>query len=86
MYDKRLKLTLQVREEIEKFFKDKVYKTFIPRTVRLSESPSFGKPVVYFDKSCKGSKAYLDLAKELIKRRKKEEAKCQGSKVDLEKV
>lgn len=86
MYDKRLKLTLQVREEIEKFFKDKVYKTFIPRTVRLSESPSFGKPVVYFDKSCKGSKAYLDLAKELIKRRKKEETKCQENKADWEKV
>lgn len=68
MYDKRLKLTLQVREEIEKFFSDKVYNIVIPRTVRLSEAPSFGKPVLYFDKNCKASKAYMDLAKELIKK------------------
>ncbi|MDQ5983088.1 MAG: Sporulation initiation inhibitor protein Soj [Eubacteriales bacterium SKADARSKE-1] len=72
MYDKRLKLTLQVIDEVKKFFPEKVFKTVIPRTVRLSESPSFGKPVIYFDKYCKGSKAYIDLAKELLKNNKKQ--------------
>lgn len=82
MYDKRLKLTLQVKAEIEKFFKDKVYNAYIPRTVRLSESPSFGKPVFYFDKNSKGSKAYLDLAREFIKRNKKEAKICQQNLAD----
>mgnify|MGYP000022881274 FL=1 len=73
MYDKRLKLTLQVVDEVKNFFKNQVFKTTIPRTVRLSESPSFGKPVMYFDKYCKGSRAYNDLAKELIKKHKKKD-------------
>lgn len=71
MYDRRLKLTLQVIDEVKKFFPDKVFKSVIPRTVRLSEAPSFGKPAIYFDKFCKGSRAYVDLAKELIKNNKK---------------
>lgn len=73
MYDKRLKLTLQVVDEVKNFFKNQVFKTTIPRTVRLSEAPSFGKPVMYFDKYCKGSRAYNDLAKELIKKHKKKD-------------
>lgn len=72
MYDKRLRLTTQVVDEVKKFFPEKVFKTFIPRTVRLSESPSFGKPAIYFDKYCKGSKAYMSLAKELLKNNKKQ--------------
>ena len=68
MYNKRLKLTLQVEEEVKKHLKDKVFGTKIPRSVRLSESPSFGKPVLYFDKSSAGALAYLNLAKEVIKR------------------
>ena len=71
MYDKRLKLTLQVLEEVKKYFQGQVFKTVIPRTVRLSEAPSFGKPVMYFDKFCKGARSYNDLAKELIKNNKK---------------
>jgi chromosome partitioning protein len=67
MYDGRLNLTRQVVEEIKKFFPRKVYKTVIPRTVRLSEAPSFGMPIMYFDKRNKGSDAYLSLAKEVIK-------------------
>ena len=54
-------------EEIKKFFPRKVYKTVIPRTVRLSEAPSFGMPIMYFDKRSKGSDAYLSLSKEVIK-------------------
>ncbi|MBP0979208.1 MAG: ParA family protein [Oscillospiraceae bacterium] len=66
MYDGRLNLTIQVANEVKKFFPDKVYKTVIPRNVRLSEAPSFGQPVLYFDKYSKGSNAYLELANEII--------------------
>ena len=68
MYDKRLRLTEQVEEEVKKHFPDKLYKTVIPRNVRLSEAPSFGMPVMYFDKLSKGSRAYMDLAKEFLKK------------------
>ncbi|MGN0469907.1 MAG: ParA family protein [Acutalibacteraceae bacterium] len=66
MYDGRLNLTQQVVEEVKKFFPRKVFGTVIPRGVRLSEAPSFGMPIMYFDKSCKGSVAYMELAKEII--------------------
>ena len=66
MYDGRLNLTQQVVEEVKKFFPRKVFKTVIPRGVRLSEAPSFGMPVIYYDKSCKGSVAYTEVAKEII--------------------
>ena len=55
MYDGRLNLTQQVVEEVKKYFPNKVFKTVIPRNVRLSEAPSFGQPVEYYDKSSKGS-------------------------------
>lgn len=71
MFDGRLNLTMQVVAEVKKFFPNKVYKTVIPRNVRLSEAPSFGEPVIYYDKGSKGTKAYLDLAKEIIKKNKK---------------
>lgn len=70
MYDTRLNLTMQVVDEIKKYFPQKVYKTAIPRNVRLSESPSHGKPVIYYDKSSKGSKAYNEFSKELIDKNK----------------
>jgi len=66
MYDGRLNLTLQVVDEVKKFFPRKVYKTTIPRAVRLSEAPSFGTPVIYYDRGSKGTMAYYDLARELI--------------------
>lgn len=68
MFDGRLNLTQQVVEEVKKFFPRKVFKTVIPRGVRLSEAPSFGMPVIYYDKSCKGSAAYMDLAGEIVDR------------------
>ena len=68
MYSKRLKLTIQVENEVKRCLKDKVFDVTIPRTVRLSEAPSFGKPILYFDKSSYGAKTYLDLAKEVIKK------------------
>lgn len=68
MFDGRLNLTQQVVGEIKKYFAAKLYKTVIPRAVRLSESPSFGMPIQYYDKRSKGAAAYDDLAKEFLKR------------------
>ena len=67
MYDSRLNLTLQVVEEVKKYFPNKVYKTVVPRNVRLSEAPSFGLPAVYFDRNSKGALAYMELAEEFLK-------------------
>lgn len=67
MYDSRLKLNQQVIEEVNKYFPGKAYKTMIPRSVKLAEAPSFGKPVIYYEKYCKASFAYKRLADELIK-------------------
>lgn len=67
MYDGRLNLTQQVVEEVKKYFPRKVFKTVVPRAVRLSEAPGFGQPVMYYDKSSKGARAYQELAEELLK-------------------
>mgnify|MGYP006085910981 CR=1 FL=1 len=70
MFDKRNKLSSQVDFEARQFFKDKVYKTVIPRNVRLSEAPSHGIPVLIYDKSCSGSKSYLSFTEEFLKQEK----------------
>lgn len=70
MYDKRSKLTLQVEGEIKKFFPDRLYQTKIPRNVRLAEAPSYGLPIVTYDDTCNGAKAYRDLSKELLNNNK----------------
>ena len=67
VYDGRLNLTQQVVEEVKKYFPRKVFKTVIPRTVRLSEAPGFGQPALYYDRSSRGAKAYGELAEEVIK-------------------
>ena len=69
MFDKRNKLSSQVDEEARKHFKDKVYKTVVPRNVRLSEAPSHGMPCIIYDKNCSGSKSYTKLAEEFINQR-----------------
>ena len=66
MYDKRNSLSSLVEQDVRSHFKDKVYKTVIPRNVRVSEAPSHGKPVLIYDTNCVGSKAYIGLAKEII--------------------
>ena len=71
MFDGRLNLTQQVVGEIKKFFPKELYKTTIPRGVRLSEAPSYGRPIQYYDGKCKGAVAYDDLSKEFINRNKK---------------
>jgi chromosome partitioning protein len=68
MYDNRLNLSQQVLEETRRFFAERVYRTVIPRNVRLSEAPSFGKPVVVYDPHCAGSSSYMNLAREVIER------------------
>ena len=66
MFDKRNKLSNQVDVEARKYFKEKVYKTVIPRNVRLSEAPSHGVPCIIYDRNCLGSKSYIDLAQEFV--------------------
>jgi chromosome partitioning protein len=66
MFDRRLNLATQVVDETVEYFGDKVYKTIIPRNVRLSESPSFGKPILLYDIQSKGAESYLQLAREVI--------------------
>ncbi|MBN2135495.1 MAG: ParA family protein [Acidobacteria bacterium] len=66
MYDERTNLSSQVTSEIREFFKDRVFDTIVPRNVRLSEAPSFGKPVILYDIRSKGADAYLKLASEIL--------------------
>jgi chromosome partitioning protein len=67
MFDGRTNLSIQVVEEVKKYFKDKVYRTVIPRSVRLAEAPSFGQPIMLYDDKSKGSLAYIKVSEELIK-------------------
>lgn len=71
MYDGRLNLTQQVVKEVKKYFPKKVFSAVIPRGVKLSEAPSFGKPICYYDKNSKGSETYDNLAKEINLNNKK---------------
>ena len=73
MYDGRLNLTQQVVQEVKRFFPQKVYASVIPRNVRLSEAPSFGQPVWYYDRSSRGAKAYDALAAEFLRKNGKKE-------------
>src|SRR5262249_14218631 len=68
MYDQRNKLSELVAEDVRRHFGDKVYKTLIPRNVRVSEAPSHGMPVLMYDPRCAGAEAYTDLAAEILRR------------------
>ena len=68
MFDGRNTLTNEVSEQLREHFGDKVYRTIIPRNVRLAEAPSYGKPVINYDRSCAGTQAYLALAGEMLRR------------------
>ena len=68
MYNGRLNLTTQVADELKKYYADKLFKTTIARNVKVSEAPSFGEPVIYYERYSKGSLAYMDVAKELLDR------------------
>lgn len=68
MFDARTNLSIQVVDEVKKYFKNKVFRTIIPRTVRLGEAPSYGKPIVLYDSRSRASEVYRDLAKEVSER------------------
>lgn len=67
MYDMRTNLSNQVVREVKRYFGDKVYKTVIPRNIKLSEAPSYGLPITLYDEKSKGARAYEKLAREIIK-------------------
>ena len=69
MFDQRTNLSYQVAEEAEKYFNNMVFKTIIPRNIRLSEAPSFGKPILLYDATSTGARSYFELAKEIIEDR-----------------
>lgn len=71
MYDARLNLSLQVAEEVKRHFPDKLYRSVIPRNVRLSEAPSHGMPVQFYDRGSRGSECYNQLASEILERNEK---------------
>jgi len=68
MYNGRLNLSVQVMDELKKYYADKLFDTVITRNVRLSEAPSYGKPAYYYDRNSKGTQSYLDVSKELLQR------------------
>ena len=67
MFDGRTNLSIQVLDEVKKYFPNLVYKSIIPRNVKLSEAPSFGEPIIKYDRTSKGADAYVGLAKEIIR-------------------
>ncbi len=66
MYDARTNLATEVVDEVKRFFPKKVYRTIIPRNVRISEAPGFGRPVIYYDEASRGAQAYMELAEEVV--------------------
>jgi chromosome partitioning protein len=75
MFDERTNLARQVVNDIREYFKEKVFKTIIPRNIRLGEAPSFGRPIMLYDIRSKGSETYLNLAREVIRHHEKTSAR-----------
>ncbi|NMC55637.1 MAG: ParA family protein, partial [Eubacteriaceae bacterium] len=73
MFDSRTNLSVQVASEVKRFFREKVFDTIIPRNVKIAESPSFGKPVIYYDEASSGAKAYMALASEITQKGQEDE-------------
>jgi chromosome partitioning protein len=78
MFDDRTNLTKQVADDLRDFFKDQIFKTVIPRSVRLAEAPSYGKPILQYDVRSKGSESYVKLAKEILENEQKSRASSQS--------
>ena len=78
MYDRRNGLSAQVERDVREYLRDAVYRTVIPRNVRLSEAPSFGKPALIYDHRCAGSQAYIELAAEVLRRERALRAPVKG--------
>ena len=71
IYDRRNKLTKEVSDQLSAYFPNKVYKTIVPRNVRIAEAPSHGQSAIQFDKRSKGAKAYIELAEEIIEKERR---------------
>ena len=84
MFDPRMSLTRDVSVHLVEYFGEKVYRTVIPRNVRLAEAPSHGLPVLQYDKSSRGALAYLALAGELIRRTEAEQKKQQAEQLETQ--
>jgi len=74
MFDARTNLSIQVADEVKRHFRQNVYRTVIPRNVRLSEAPSYGKPILHYDNRSRGAEVYSELAKEVIEHAKEQQA------------
>lgn len=79
MYDRRNRLTDQIESDVRAYFGEKVFKAVIPRNVRISEAPSHGKPALIYDMHCAGSQAYIQLARELLKREKQAQKELENA-------
>lgn len=80
MYDDRTNLTRQVASDLREFFGDEVFKTVIPRSVRLAEAPSFGKPILYYDIRSRGAESYIRLAKEILANEQNARTTAEGAR------
>jgi chromosome partitioning protein len=78
MFDDRTNLTRQVTADLKEFFRDQIFKTVIPRSVRLAEAPSFGKPILTYDPRSRGAESYIKLAKEILDHEQKRKSATQG--------
>ena len=78
MYDSRTNLSNQVVKEVKSYFEDRVYKTVIPRNIKLSEAPSYGMPISVYDAKSKGAKCYEKLAKEFLDKNEKTDDKVKA--------
>ena len=80
MYDERTNLTRQVADDLREFFGKEVFKTVIPRSIRLAEAPSFGKPILYYDVRSRGAESYIQLAKEILSHEQSARQTSQGAR------
>lgn len=80
MYDDRTNLARQVAEDLRDFFQDEVFTTVIPRSVRLAEAPSYGKPILMYDPRSKGTESYIKLAKEILENDKRHRQAAQSTR------
>ncbi|NLY50508.1 MAG: ParA family protein, partial [Firmicutes bacterium] len=78
MFDARTNLSIQVVDEVKKYFRSKVYRSIVPRNVRLSEAPSHGKPIALYDPRSRGAEVYQDLAKEVLEREQEKPRKTRA--------
>ena len=77
MYDDRANLTKMVAQDLREFFQDQVFETVIPRSIRLAEAPSHGKPIILYDVRSKGAESYIQLAKEILNNQQRQEGAAQ---------